>query len=206
MYIWKVAPKSVTLQRKVAPKSVMISKKVAPKSVIIDYNKGFIMNIFVAMVSSPFGWLRLEAEGDALVGCTWIDEPTFDENCAVMQGEDNVEPECITAARRQLDEYFRGERRAFDLPLKPCGTDFQKSVWHQLALIPYATTLSYSTLARLVGRPKAARAVAQACHRNPLAVIIPCHRVIGANGSLTGYAAGLERKQGLLNIENSRLL
>ena len=158
------------------------------------------------MVSSPLGWLRLEAEGDALVGCTWIDKPKFDENCDDMQGEDNVEPECITAARRQLGEYFRGERRTFDLPLKPCGTDFQKSVWHQLSLIPYGTTISYSTLAKLIGNPNATRAVAQACHRNPLAVIIPCHRVIGANGSLTGYAAGVERKRGLLDIERNSFL
>ena len=125
-----------------------------------------------------------------------------DESGDAIQGDGKDEPECFTAARRQLDEYFRGERSAFDLPIMLCGTDFQKAVWHQLSLIPYGTTISYSTLASLTGRPKAARAVAQACHCNPIAIIIPCHRVIGANGSLTGYAAGLERKQGLLNIEN----
>ena len=158
-------------------------------------------NICVAMVSSPLGWLRLEARGNALTQCKWWDKPV-DESGDAMQGEGKDEPECFTAARRQLDEYFRGERTAFDLPIMFCGTDFQKAVWHQLSLIPFGTTISYSNLASLIGRPKAARAVAQACHCNPIAIIIPCHRVIGANGSLTGYAAGLERKQGLLNIEN----
>ena len=160
------------------------------------------MNIFVAMVSSPLGWLRLESDGDVLTACSWTDK-AIEESSDKKLKEVCDEPECITAARRQLDEYFRGERKAFDLPIHLCGTDFQKSVWHQLSLIPYGTTISYSTLAKLIGNPNATRAVAQACHRNPLAVIIPCHRVIGANGSLTGYAAGVERKRGLLDIERN---
>ena len=82
-----------------------------------------------------------------------------------------------------------------------CGTDFQKAVWHQLSLIPYGTTISYSTLASLTGRPKAARAVAQACHCNPIAIIIPCHRVIAAGGGLGGYSGGLEVKRFLLRLE-----
>ena len=154
------------------------------------------------MVSSPLGWLRLESDGDVLTACSWTDK-AIEESSDKMLKEGSNELECITAARRQLDEYFRGERKAFDLHIHLCGTDFQKSVWHQLLLIPYGTTISYSTLAKLIGNPNATRAVAQACHRNPLAVIIPCHRVIGANGSLTGYAAGVERKRGLLDIERN---
>lgn len=161
-----------------------------------------ITNKYVAMFSSPLGWLRLEANGNALTACTWCDTALFEEKHDATQGGEKEEPECITAARRELNEYFRGERTTFDLPITLHGTNFQKTVWHQLSHIPYGTTTSYSTLATLIGCPKAARAVAQACHCNPIAIIIPCHRVIGANGSLTGYAAGLERKQGLLNIEN----
>ncbi|MGM9734097.1 MAG: methylated-DNA--[protein]-cysteine S-methyltransferase [Prevotella sp.] len=160
------------------------------------------MNIFVAIMPSPFGWLRLESDGDVLTACRWTDKAIGDSSDTLQEDSGDV-PLCITAALRQLDEYFRGGRRTFDLPIRLCGTDFQKAVWHQLSLIPYGTTISYSTLASLIGNPNAARAVAQACHRNPLAVIIPCHRVIGANGSLTGYASGVERKRGLLDIERN---
>ncbi|MCK9901740.1 cysteine methyltransferase [Parafrankia colletiae] len=104
-------------------------------------------------------------------------------------------------AARQLDEYFGGGRTAFDLPLRPAGTDFQRRVWAALREIPYAVTISYGELARRIGQPSASRAVGLANGRNPIGIVVPCHRVIGANGSLTGYGGGLHRKSRLLALE-----
>jgi methylated-DNA-[protein]-cysteine S-methyltransferase len=103
----------------------------------------------------------------------------------------------------QLDEYFAGERRAFDLPMSLEGTDFQRRVWSALCGIPYGETISYGELARRVGNPKASRAVGLANGRNPIAVIVPCHRVIAADGSLGGYGGGSDRKVHLLELERS---
>ena len=111
-------------------------------------------------------------------------------------------PLCQEAAR-QLGEYFAGERTAFDLSLQPEGTAFQRAVWRELTAIPYGETRSYGEIARRLGREKAARAVGQAIHRNPLLILVPCHRVIGKNGALTGFAAGLDRKQALLRLEEA---
>jgi methylated-DNA-[protein]-cysteine S-methyltransferase len=105
------------------------------------------------------------------------------------------------AVREQLDAYFAGERETFDVPMAVHGTDFQKRVWDQLVQIPYGETISYSELARRLGDPKLVRAVGLANGRNPISIIIPCHRVIGADGSLVGYGGGLERKQWLLEHE-----
>lgn len=107
----------------------------------------------------------------------------------------------ITMAASQLREYFRGERKSFDLPLAPRGTQFQLKVWAALREIPYGQTRSYGQIAQAVGNPKACRAVGMANNRNPIAIIVPCHRVIGADGSLTGYAGGLETKRFLLELE-----
>ncbi len=109
-------------------------------------------------------------------------------------------------AVRRLEEYFAGARTQFDLRLAPSGTPFQKSVWSALLDIPFGQTRSYGELARAIGRPTASRAVGAANGRNPISIVVPCHRVIGADGSLTGYAGGLERKQTLLALEgrNSR--
>ncbi|MDD2560131.1 MAG: methylated-DNA--[protein]-cysteine S-methyltransferase [Bacteroidales bacterium] len=102
---------------------------------------------------------------------------------------------------KQLDEYFAGERQVFDLPLRLPGTSFQKVVWEALQQIPYGTVLSYSQVAQAIGRPKAQRAVGMACNRNPVPIIVPCHRVLGSGGQLTGYAGGLELKVQLLKLE-----
>jgi methylated-DNA-[protein]-cysteine S-methyltransferase len=107
----------------------------------------------------------------------------------------------IAKAENQLEEYMTGERTVFDLPLKPEGTEFQKKVWNALLLIPYGETKSYKDIAVLVGNPKGCRAVGMANNRNPIPVIIPCHRVIGANGSLVGYGGGLDIKVKLLELE-----
>ena len=105
------------------------------------------------------------------------------------------------AVREQLDAYFAGELETFDVPLAVHGTEFQKRVWDQLVQIPYGETISYSELARRLGDPKLVRAVGVANGRNPISIIIPCHRVIGADGSLVGYGGGLERKKWLLELE-----
>lgn len=108
----------------------------------------------------------------------------------------------LAAARAQLDEYFVGRRTAFDLPLSETGTGFQKQVWAALRAIPWGETRSYGQIAAAVGRPAAARAVGGACHANPLLIVTPCHRVVGAGGALTGFGAGLTAKEFLLALEH----
>jgi methylated-DNA-[protein]-cysteine S-methyltransferase len=112
-------------------------------------------------------------------------------------------PNLFAAATRQLDEYFAGERRRFELELDLQGTPFQRAVWERLAQIPYGATVTYGALARELGRPERVRAVGAAVGRTPVPIIVPCHRVIGADGSLTGYGGGLQRKQALLDLERS---
>lgn len=107
----------------------------------------------------------------------------------------------LNLAAQQLEEYFHGLRRDFTIPLKANGTQFQQQVWQSLTHIPYGTTHTYKELAETIGKPKASRAVGSACNRNPLPIVIPCHRVIGSSGSLTGYAGGLELKAMLLKME-----
>ena len=107
----------------------------------------------------------------------------------------------LPEVRRQLDEYLAGQRRSFDLPLEVAGTEFQRLCWQALQEIPFGETRTYGEMARSIGHPAAVRAVGRANHDNPIGVIIPCHRVIGANGSLTGYAGGLDMKRTLLELE-----
>ena len=107
----------------------------------------------------------------------------------------------IKEANRQLSEYLKGERQMFDLPLNPRGTDFQKRVWRALCDIPYGETRSYKQIAEAIGNPKAVRAVGMANNRNPITIVVPCHRVIGADGKLVGYGGGLEMKEFLLRLE-----
>lgn len=138
---------------------------------------------------SPIGPLYLESSGTALIRAAFSGAPGDDRDPILEE------------ACRQLDQYFQGVRRQFDLPLDPAGTDFQKAVWAALRTIPYGQTVTYGRLAALVGNPKASRAVGGANNRNPIPVIIPCHRVIGADGTLTGYAGGLDKKRFLLELE-----
>ena len=116
---------------------------------------------------------------------------------------ENKENKIIRQTIKQLDEYFRGKRKKFELPLNPKGTEFQKKVWLQLMKIPYGKTATYKDIATLIGNSNASRAVGNANNKNPIAIIIPCHRVIGSNNKLTGYAGGLDKKEKLLNLEKN---
>lgn len=151
-------------------------------------------------LASPVGPLLLAADDD---GLRLVE---FHESVHRIRRDDDWHEgghPVLDATRLQLDEYFRGERRVFDLPLAPRGTPFQLEVWHALATIGYGATRSYAQLASQVGRPKAMRAVGAANGRNPLPIVLPCHRVIGADGSLTGFGGGLPTKRFLLQLEGA---
>ncbi len=149
---------------------------------------------------TPIGVLRLVGDDERIVRVDLPNTAALDPDPAWREARGGL-PAALRQARRQLREYFDGGRRGFDLPLAPAGTDFQRRVWQELGRIPYGETLSYGGLARRVGRPGASRAVGAANGRNPLAVVVPCHRVIGADGALTGYGGGLPVKQALLDLE-----
>jgi methylated-DNA-[protein]-cysteine S-methyltransferase len=148
-------------------------------------------------IPSPVGALTLTGDGEALSGVFMHEHRHRPPLPAGAVRDDRAFP----AARAQLDAYFAGDLRAFDVPLAVAGTPFQRAVWEALLAVPYGETISYGDLARRVGRPGAARAVGLANGRNPVSIIVPCHRVIGASGSLTGYGGGLDRKQALLRFE-----
>jgi methylated-DNA-[protein]-cysteine S-methyltransferase len=158
---------------------------------------------YYTYIDSPIGRLLLSSDGEALTGL-------------YMETEDHPTPEAAGWARdpaagalplalRQLNEYFAGSRQEFTLPLRPQGTTFQRRVWDALIEIPYGVTWSYGELARRIDNPNASRAVGLANGRNPISIVVPCHRVIGANGTLTGYGGGLERKRWLLAHEGLAL-
>lgn len=147
-----------------------------------------------AIISTPLGLLEIKDDGDGLVSVLFLDS----EDIAVS---DHVSGE-LKEAVEQLLEYFEGKRSRFNLKLSPEGTAFQKRVWRQLEDIPFGKTLTYQQMANNLGNPKVIRAAASANGKNPISIIIPCHRVIGSDGSLTGYAGGLPRKKWLLEHES----
>ncbi len=151
-------------------------------------------------IPSPVGALTLTGDGEALSGVFMHEHRHRPPLPAGAVRDDRAFP----AARAQLDAYFAGDLRAFDVPLAVAGTPFQRAVWDALMAIPYGRTLSYGELARRLGRPGAARAVGLANGRNPVSIIVPCHRVIGAGGALTGYGGGVERKRWLLAHERGQ--
>ena len=149
-----------------------------------------------AVVPSPIGPLTVVRDGGALVRLL-MNPPTAAEG--ELLGERSADG--FEDVVRQLGEYFAGERTAFDLPLRPAGSDFELAVWEQLTRIPYGETRSYGHIAKAVGEPGGAQAVGAANGRNPLAILVPCHRVIGADGTLVGFGGGLPRKRFLLDLE-----
>lgn len=146
-----------------------------------------------AYIKTPLGIAKLEGDEDgiAVIHVLNTDVPVSTDI-----------PEVLEDAIYQLNEYFEGKRKTFDMELNPQGTDFQKKVWKALLEIPYGKTHSYMQLSKILGDPKAIRAVAGANGKNPLWIVVPCHRVIGSDGSLTGYAGGLHRKKWLLEHES----
>lgn len=165
--------------------------------------------IITCLYESPCGMLMLGALDGQLCLCDWQSSPrrqrVADRMRRLLRAEFMPgESEVLEAAMDQLDEYFEGSRRGFDIPLLFAGTDFQQRVWRELLTIPYGFTLTYAELARRVGRPKTVRGVANAVALNALSIFAPCHRIVGSDGSLTGYAGGLDAKFYLLHdIENA---
>jgi methylated-DNA-[protein]-cysteine S-methyltransferase len=151
------------------------------------------MTTSTLIIDSPIGDLLLTATDGSLTGL--LMEP-FDVPYSTRRRDP-----ALTAARRQLDAYFAGKRTTFDISLAPGGTPFQAEVWRTLRDVPYGETITYAELARRVGRPGHFRAVGSANGRNPISIIIPCHRIVGSDGSLTGYGGGIERKRWLLDHE-----
>lgn len=151
--------------------------------------------IYHCEIPSPIGNLTLFASARGLTGL-------FTEGHTVGVGEFHNDDARFAETHRQLDAYFAGELREFDLPLDLHGTPFQLRVWAALITIPFGKTISYGEQAEQIGQPKASRAVGLANGRNPVSIIVPCHRVIGKNGTLTGYGGGLEKKRFLLDLEN----
>lgn len=151
--------------------------------------------IYQDSFNSPIGVVTVSSN-DGLTIC----------DIAFAQAKTNQSSPVTATAKQQLQEYFAGSRREFDLPLNPHGTVFQRAVWQHLQQVPYGNTQSYGDIAAALANPKAVRAVGAANSRNPIAIVIPCHRIIGANGTLTGYAGGLDKKAWLLQHEGcSRL-
>lgn len=151
------------------------------------------------VVDSPVGPLTLVAAGGVLTGL-YMD---LQRHRPLQERFGERDPAPLREVIRQLDEYFAGQRTEFDLPMTLLGTPFQRTVWAALQEIPYGETMSYGHLAQRIGHPGAARAVGLANGRNPIGIIVPCHRVVGATGDLTGYGGGLERKQHLLDFERN---
>ncbi len=165
--------------------------------------------VHLSRYDSPCGELLLGAYGDKLCLCDWNEKPCVERNkrrlVRLLHAEFTEEPsEIIQRTKQQLDEYFAGERSAFDIPLHPVGTDFQQRVWRALLGIPFGQTRTYKDIALRVGNLKGIRAVAQAIGANGISILIPCHRVIGSNHSLTGFAGGLQAKRTLLEIETNQ--
>ncbi len=155
---------------------------------------------------SPVGTLTLAAARDGLVAVYFEQRrhgpPPLEEAAwRADPGGSETASRTLAEARRQLDEYFAGTRRRFDLPLAPAGTPFQHAVWAELRGIPFGEVTSYGALARTLGTPNGSRAVGAANGRNPISIVVPCHRVVGADGSLTGFGGGIERKRWLLAHE-----
>ena len=151
---------------------------------------------FLGYYESPIGWIEIMGIEKAILALDFIDKPI----------RDPILNPCVSTALTQISEYFQGTRRIFDLPLVQNGTDFQREVWKYLLEIPFGKTTTYQKIAERIGRPRAVRAVGAANGKNSISIIVPCHRVIGSNGKLTGYGGGIWRKEWLLKHEGILVL
>jgi methylated-DNA-[protein]-cysteine S-methyltransferase len=156
-----------------------------------------------ARIDTPLGKLLATAEDDRLTGL-YFDGQAHAPTPRAEWKEEKAGAGLFEQCARQVGEYLGGKRHAFELPLAPAGTEFQQRVWREIARIPFGETLTYAELARRAGAPGSARAAGAATGRNPLSIVVPCHRVVGAAGALTGYAGGIERKERLLALEAAR--
>lgn len=156
-----------------------------------------MMTYFKRIIDSPVGKLTLVATDENLVALLFENDRFERVGGIESKGKHKI----LDEVEKQLDEYFQGKRQVFHVPLEMEGTAFQKTVWRALRKIPYGKTSSYGELAKRIGSPKASRAVGAANGRNPISIIVPCHRVIGSKGDLTGFGGGLQRKETLLNLE-----
>jgi methylated-DNA-[protein]-cysteine S-methyltransferase len=145
----------------------------------------------MSIISTPLGNIRISSKEGCLSELRFTDEQTDGE----------ILDQVLLSAKEQLEEYFAGKRRNFDMPIGLGGTDFQRKVWMEVAKIPFGQTTTYMKLSQKLGNPAAIRAVGAAIGANPILVILPCHRILGSDGSLTGYAGGLDRKKALLELE-----
>jgi methylated-DNA-[protein]-cysteine S-methyltransferase len=152
-------------------------------------------------LSTPLGTMLLASDGEALTGA-WFEGQRY-EPARGHSWERRRNVPILVRAAAEITEYFAGARTAFTVPLAPAGTAFQRDVWNAIAAIPYGETAAYRDLASRIGRPSCVRAAGAATGRNPLSIIVPCHRVVGADGALTGYAGGLDRKRTLLALERN---
>lgn len=164
---------------------------------------GIIMNTY----ASPCGELLLGEYDGRLCLCDWMRQDRGEVNSHRIGERLGISCQIGTTkflkqVEKELDDYFSGQRTEFDVPIYLVGTEFQMEVWEKLVDIPYGSTISYSELAKMIGRPRSVRAVANAVGANPISIIVPCHRVVGSDGSLTGYAGGLPAKQTLLALES----
>ena len=155
---------------------------------------------FYSYIASPLGRILLTSDGESLTGL-YLEGQKYEPEPGAGWTRNDTLP-LFTTTASQLAEYFAGARSSFELPLAPAGTPFQQRVWRRLLEIPYGARISYGDIAHEMGKPQAARAVGAAVGRNPLSIIVPCHRVVGSDGALTGYAGGLERKVALLELED----
>jgi methylated-DNA-[protein]-cysteine S-methyltransferase len=157
------------------------------------------MSFSFSRIPSPVGTLKLVARDQCLVAVVWRDHGAG--QVPVADAMESPSHPVLVETSRQLGEYFGGARRQFELPLEFLGTEFQRRAWQALQSIPYGETRSYADMARQIGHPKAVRAVGAANGRNPISIIVPCHRVIGSSGALTGFGGGLDAKAYLLALE-----
>ena len=160
--------------------------------------------VYFDRIDSPLGVMLLASDGAALTGA-WFDEQRYPPSIDARWQRRRDLP-VLRRAAAMLAEYFEGTRKSFDIALAPAGTPFQRAVWREIFRVPYGQTIAYRDLAARTRRPDAVRAAGAATGRNPLSIFVPCHRIVGADGSLTGYAGGLDRKRALLALEREDLV
>ena len=158
------------------------------------------MKYYYTVMESPVGDITLIADDKSLCAIYWPNQQPNEKKFPDLEKKDSNK--VLRSTVKQLNDYFKGKRTQFDLPLRAVGTNFQEQVWKALTSIDYGDTVSYGDIAKDIKNPKAVRAVGAAIGKNPISIIIPCHRVIGSNGKLTGFAGGLSTKEFLLNLEN----